>query len=73
RQALRLPDQLHEALVYDGGMGVGAALFGAVVGSTGYRWAFAGTAVVMALTLAPAWRDRRGAARFLFRGVRVSG
>ncbi|MEU6374627.1 MFS transporter [Streptomyces sp. NPDC046909] len=46
-------------LAYDGGMGVGAAGFGVLAGVTGYPWAFAGTAALMLLALAPALRDLR--------------
>ena len=46
-------------LAYDGGMGVGAAGFGVTAGLTGYPWAFALTALLMLVALAPALRDRR--------------
>jgi MFS family permease len=46
-------------LAYDGGMGVGAAGFGITAGLTGYPWAFALTALLMLVTVAPALRDRR--------------
>ncbi|WP_406454212.1 MFS transporter [Streptomyces sp. NBC_01622] len=46
-------------LAYDGGMGVGAAGFGITAGLTGYPWAFALTALLMLVAVAPALRDRR--------------
>lgn len=61
----RVPDSGHATvgalwnLAYDGGMGIGAAAFGAVIGWTGYPWAFAGTAALMAAVLLPALHDRR--------------
>ncbi|SEP01102.1 Predicted arabinose efflux permease, MFS family [Actinacidiphila rubida] len=45
-------------VAYDGGMGLGAVGFGAAAGRTGYPAAFALTAAVMLLALAPALRDR---------------
>ncbi|WP_042421272.1 MFS transporter [Streptacidiphilus anmyonensis] len=44
---------------YDAGMGVGALAFGWVATATGYRWAFALTALAMLTALAPALTDRR--------------
>jgi predicted MFS family arabinose efflux permease len=46
-------------LAYDGGMGIGAVGFGAIVGGTGYPAAFAIIAGLLAVALVPAWRDRR--------------
>lgn len=46
-------------LAYDGGMGVGAAGFGITAGLTGYPWAFALTALLMLVAVAPTLRDRR--------------
>ncbi|HYJ67180.1 MAG TPA: MFS transporter [Nocardioidaceae bacterium] len=46
-------------LAYDGGMGIGAVGFGAIVGGTGYPAAFAIVAGLLAVALVPAWRDRR--------------
>ncbi len=46
-------------LAYDGGMGIGAVGFGAIVGETGYPAAFAIVAGLLAVALLPAWRDRR--------------
>ncbi|HWD82422.1 MAG TPA: MFS transporter [Kribbella sp.] len=43
-------------LAYDGGWGLGALTFGAVVSGTGYPTAFALTAAVVALAVAPALR-----------------
>lgn len=45
-------------IAYDAGMGAGAVGFGLLVALTGYPWAFACTAALIALTLVPAWRDR---------------
>jgi predicted MFS family arabinose efflux permease len=45
-------------LAYDGGMGIGAIGFGAVVGPLGYPAAFGVVAAVLGLALLPAWRDR---------------
>ncbi|MET8784213.1 MFS transporter [Streptomyces sp. NPDC004589] len=45
-------------VAYDGGMGLGAVGFGAAAAHTGYPAAFALTAAVMLVALAPAWRDR---------------
>lgn len=50
-------------LAYDAGMGVGAFGFGLLAAGSGYVAAFAITAAVMALSLAPALRDRRWLAR----------
>ncbi|TDO68098.1 putative MFS family arabinose efflux permease [Kribbella sp. VKM Ac-2571] len=43
-------------LAYDGGWGLGALAFGAIVGGTGYPIAFALTAAVVALAVVPAVR-----------------
>lgn len=45
-------------LAYDGGMGIGAIGFGAIVGPIGYPAAFAIVAAVLTVALIPAWRDR---------------
>ncbi|MEU1620007.1 MFS transporter [Streptomyces sp. NPDC005722] len=45
-------------VAYDGGMGVGALAFGVAAAHTGYPAAFALTAAVMLVALAPALRDR---------------
>ncbi|MEV5988504.1 MFS transporter [Streptomyces sp. NPDC052051] len=45
-------------IAYDGGMGLGALGFGAAAARTGYPAAFALTAAVMLVAVAPAWRDR---------------
>ena len=50
-------------LAYDAGYGAGPALFGLVVGHTGYPAAFALTAVVMLAALPAARREHSGAAR----------
>lgn len=47
---------------YDGGMGAGAFGFGLLSGRTGYAWALAATAVVMAAMLPAAVRVERGTA-----------
>jgi predicted MFS family arabinose efflux permease len=44
-------------LAYDAGMGIGAVGFGLLVAPVGYPASFAVTAAVLALALAPAWRD----------------
>ncbi|MER7176961.1 MFS transporter [Streptomyces mesophilus] len=46
-------------LVYDGGMGAGAAGFGLMAGHTGYQVGFLLTAVVVLVTAVPAVRDTR--------------
>ncbi|NIK56559.1 MFS transporter [Kribbella shirazensis] len=46
-------------LAYDGGWGLGALAFGAIVAGTGYSTAFALTAAVVALAVVPALRPRR--------------
>jgi predicted MFS family arabinose efflux permease len=46
-------------LAYDGGMGIGAVSFGAIVGATGYSAAFGLTVLVLIVAFVPAWRDRR--------------
>jgi predicted MFS family arabinose efflux permease len=46
-------------LAYDGGMGIGAVGFGAIVGATGYPAAFGVVAGLLAVALVPAWRDGR--------------
>ncbi|MFB6721918.1 hypothetical protein ACFCV3_17225 [Kribbella sp. NPDC056345] len=43
-------------LAYDGGWGLGAIAFGAVVAGTGYPLAFALTAAVVAVGIVPATR-----------------
>ncbi|WP_346172686.1 MFS transporter [Streptomyces cuspidosporus] len=48
-------------VAYDAGMGIGAAGFGAVAGSTGYPWAFVLTALLTLTALAPARLDRAAA------------
>ncbi|MFR9723031.1 hypothetical protein ACL02R_06595 [Streptomyces sp. MS19] len=48
-------------IAYDGGMGVGAAGFGAVADVTGHSRAFVLTALLMLPALVPAWRDRAAA------------
>lgn len=48
-------------MAYDLGYGAGPAAFGLFVGRTGYPAAFALTAVVILVALAPAWRDRTAA------------
>jgi predicted MFS family arabinose efflux permease len=45
-------------MAYDLGYGAGPAAFGLFVSGTGYPAAFAVTAVVILIGLAPAWRDR---------------
>ncbi len=45
-------------MAYDLGYGAGPAAFGLFVTRTGYPAAFAVTAVVVLIALAPAWRDR---------------
>lgn len=50
-------------VAYDAGMGIGAAGFGAVAGSTGYPWAFALTALLMLTALAPARLGRTATRR----------
>jgi len=45
-------------LAYDGGWGLGALVFGAIVSGTGYPVAFALTAAVVALAVVPALRAR---------------
>jgi predicted MFS family arabinose efflux permease len=45
-------------LAYDAGLGLGATGFGVLVSRTGYPAAFALTAGLMLVALAPAWRDR---------------
>ena len=47
-------------LAYDGGWGVGAIVFGAVVAGTGYSLAFGLTALVVATAIVPALRAARG-------------
>ncbi|WP_350280989.1 hypothetical protein [Kribbella sp. HUAS MG21] len=46
-------------LAYDGGWGLGALAFGAIVAGTGYSAAFALTAAVVALAVVPTLRSRR--------------
>ncbi|MGH3243378.1 MAG: MFS transporter [Spirillospora sp.] len=46
-------------LAYDGGMGIGAAGFGLVVGPAGYPAGFALISAVLALALLPSWLDTR--------------
>ena len=46
-------------LAYDGGWGVGAIVFGAIVAGTGYSVAFGLTAVVVALAIVPAVQSFR--------------
>jgi predicted MFS family arabinose efflux permease len=46
-------------LAYDGGWGVGAIIFGAVVAGTGYPLAFGLTAAVVALAIMPAGQSLR--------------
>jgi len=46
-------------LAYDGGMGIGAVAFGALVGITGYSTGFGLTVVVLIVAFIPAWADRR--------------
>jgi MFS family permease len=46
-------------LAYDGGWGIGAIAFGAIVAGTGYSAAFALTAVVVALAVVPAVQSLR--------------
>jgi len=46
-------------LAYDGGWGIGAIVFGAIVAGTGYSVAFGLTAVVVALALIPALKSPR--------------
>jgi MFS family permease len=50
-------------VAYDAGMGLGAVGFGAMVGLTGYPWAFALTALLMLTALLPASWDRTAARR----------
>jgi predicted MFS family arabinose efflux permease len=45
-------------LAYDGGMGIGAVTFGAIVGATGYSTAFGLTVVVLIVAFIPAWSER---------------
>jgi MFS family permease len=47
-------------LAYDGGWGLGAIIFGAVVAGTGYSLAFGLTAAVVATAIIPALRANRG-------------
>ncbi len=47
-------------LAYDGGWGIGAIVFGAVVAGTGYSLAFGLTAMVVAMAVVPALRAARG-------------
>ncbi|MEU8227174.1 hypothetical protein [Kribbella sp. NPDC048915] len=47
-------------LAYDAGWGLGALIFGGIVGSTGYPIAFALTAAVVALTVVPALKASIG-------------
>jgi MFS family permease len=47
-------------LAYDGGWGIGAIVFGAVVAGTGYSLAFGLTAAVVATAIIPALRALRG-------------
>ncbi|TDU90963.1 putative MFS family arabinose efflux permease [Kribbella voronezhensis] len=49
-------------LAYDGGWGLGAILFGAVVAGTGYPLAFGLTAAVVAVAIVPALKAARTAA-----------
>ena len=49
-------------LAYDAGYGAGPAVFGVVVGHTGYPVAFALTAMLMLAALIPAARDRAASA-----------
>jgi hypothetical protein len=49
-------------LAYDGGMGIGAVTFGAIVGVTGYPTAFGLTVIVLIGAFVPAWLDQRGRA-----------
>ncbi|WP_214104495.1 MFS transporter [Acrocarpospora catenulata] len=46
-------------LAYDGGMGVGAVMFGLLTVPMGYPLGFAVIAIVLFTALAPAWLDRR--------------
>jgi len=46
-------------LAYDGGWGIGAIIFGAVVAGTGYPLAFGLTAAVVALAIVPAGQSLR--------------
>lgn len=43
---------------YDAGLGIGAAGFGLIAASTGYRVALALTAALVLVALLPAWRER---------------
>lgn len=45
-------------LAYDGGFGIGAVGFGLLAGPVGYPAGFALVAVLLALAVIPAWRDR---------------
>jgi predicted MFS family arabinose efflux permease len=45
-------------LAYDAGLGVGAAGFGVLAAQTGYPTAFALTAALVLVAIAPTWRDR---------------
>jgi MFS family permease len=47
-------------LAYDSAMGLGATGFGMLAANTGYRAAFALTAMLVLAALVPAWRDRLG-------------
>jgi MFS family permease len=49
-------------LAYDAGYGAGPAVFGVVVGHTGYPVAFALSAMLMLAALIPAARDRAASA-----------
>jgi MFS family permease len=44
-------------IAYDGGWGLGAVAFGAIVGTTGYPLAFGLVAMVLVTALLPARRD----------------
>ena len=46
-------------LAYDGGMGLGAAVFGLVAAQIGYAGAFGAVAMVMICAIGPAWRQGR--------------
>ena len=46
-------------LAYDGGMGIGAVTFGAIVSDTGYPTAFGLTVIVLIIAFVPAWQDHR--------------
>ncbi|WP_204041629.1 MFS transporter [Acrocarpospora phusangensis] len=50
-------------LAYDGGMGVGAIVFGLLTVPMGYPVAFAVTAIVLFTALAPAWLDHGAASK----------